>query len=186
MKSESQFFDEAISIQKYMNQMSTLRDESLGVYRNFNLPLDDFIEELKDSNLKFLVITEDWCGDAMMINPVIRIIAEAAQIDTRVVFRDEDTSLIDRYLTKGGRAIPIVLIIGEDDQILGKWGPRAPEIQQMVDELHANLPDKNDPNYDVARAAVIGSLRTRYAIDSSLWMFVYQSFKQTVQGLLRD
>ncbi|PQP81058.1 thioredoxin family protein [Paenibacillus sp. PCH8] len=186
MKTESQYFDEAISIQKYMNQMSTLREESLTVYLNFKMPLDGLIEQIADFGLKFLVITEDWCGDAMMITPIIRNIAEAAHIDTRVVLRDEDTSLIDRYLTNGGRAIPIVVILSEDGQILGKWGPRAPEVQQIVDELHAKLPDKNDPDYEKARATAIGSLRTRYAVDDTLWMFVYQSLKRTVQGLLRQ
>ncbi|GAA3325280.1 hypothetical protein GCM10020331_056510 [Ectobacillus funiculus] len=95
-----------------MNEMSSLKEESLAVYEQFQLPTDEFVEKkLKQHRLHFLTITEDWCGDAMMINPIIRKLAEAANIEMRVALRDADTDLIDRHLTNGGRAIPIIFVI---------------------------------------------------------------------------
>ena len=80
---------------------------------NLKCPEDDeFIELLKDKETEILVITEDWCGDAMMNNPVLRKIAEAAGLDVRAVYRDADTDLIDRHLTNGGRSIPVYLLLG--------------------------------------------------------------------------
>ena len=39
---------------------------------NSNVPQDDeFIELLKEKKPNILVITEDWCGDAMMNNPIL-------------------------------------------------------------------------------------------------------------------
>lgn len=61
---------------------------------------------------KVLVITEDWCGDAMMNLPILKHISEALNLEVRVFHRDDDTKLIDRYLTNGkSRAIPIFVFL---------------------------------------------------------------------------
>jgi thiol-disulfide isomerase/thioredoxin len=184
MKSEQQYFEEGKSIQLYMDEMSTLKEESFTVYEHFQLPEDGFVEQLKQQSLHFLTITEDWCGDAMMINPVIRKLAEAANIDMRVTLRDADTDLIDRHLTNGGRAIPMILILNEQGELVGKWGPRAPEVQQMVDELRATLPAKEDPTFADKQKEVFGALRKSYVENHSLWSYVYESFKGKVLEII--
>ena len=185
MKTEQQYFEEGKSIQTYMNDMSTLKEESLAVYEQFQLPQDGLADTLKAHQLHFLAITEDWCGDAMMINPIIRKVAEAAGIDVRVALRDADTELIDRHLTNGGRAIPIILIFNNEGTLLGKWGPRAPEVQQIVDELRATLPSKEDPSFEEKQKEVFSSLRTRYKEEPALWSHVYNSFKETVLAVVK-
>jgi thiol-disulfide isomerase/thioredoxin len=185
MKTEEQFFQEGKSIQTYMDEMSMLKEESLTVYDRFQLPPDGLVERLQEHSLHFLTITEDWCGDAMMINPVIRKVAEAADIDFRVALRDADTSLIDRHLTNGGRAIPMILILSEQGELLGKWGPRAPEVQQIVDELRGALPPKEDPTFTEKKKEVIATLRQRYVGEEVLWTYVYDSFKNTLMNILK-
>ena len=40
---------------------------------------------------------------------------------------------IDQYLTNGGRAIPIILIVRQEDGIvLGKYGPRPDELSKIM------------------------------------------------------
>ncbi|NER44086.1 thioredoxin family protein [Bacillus megaterium NBRC 15308 = ATCC 14581] len=185
MKTEQQYFEEGKSIQTYMNDMSTLKEESLAVYEQFQLPKDELADKLKAHKLHFLAITEDWCGDAMMINPIIRKVAEAAGIDVRVALRDADTELIDRHLTNGGRAIPIILIFNNEGTLLGKWGPRAPEVQQIVDELRATLPSKEDPSFEEKQKEAFSSLQTRYKEEPALWSHVYNSFKETVLAVVK-
>ncbi|WP_078427382.1 thioredoxin family protein [Alkalihalobacterium alkalinitrilicum] len=185
MKSEEQYFVEGTSIQQYMDEMSKLKDESLTVYQQFHLPADGFVEELQQHQLHFLIITEDWCGDAMMINPVLRKVAEAASIDMRVALRDADTDLIDRHLTNGGRAIPIILILNDEGQLIGKWGPRAPQAQQIVDEVRASLPPKDDPSFATKQKEIFASLTKRYVEDPTLWLYVYESFKETILAILK-
>lgn len=180
MKTEQQYFEEGQTIQEYMENMSKLKEESFQVYENFELPDDGFAEQLKKFPVHFLIITEDWCGDAMMINPVIRKLSEAAGIETRVTLRDADTDLIDRHLTNGGRAIPIVLILNDDGELVGKWGPRAPEVQQIVDDLRDSLPPKDDPNFKEKQGEMIKELTRRYKEESELWHFVYEHFKGTL------
>lgn len=186
MKTEQQYFLEGITIQEYMNNMKKLKDESHHVYQSFQLPDDDFVEELKKHPVHFLIITEDWCGDAMMNNAIIRKVCEAAEKEVRVVFRDEDTDLIDRHLTNGGRAIPIVLVLSEDGTLLGKWGPRAPEVQKIVDDLRATLPPKDAPDFLEKQKEVFSSLTKRFTEDETLWNDVYESFKNKLLNILNS
>lgn len=185
VKTEEQYFTEGRTIQDYMNEMSQLKEESFQVYQNFQLPTDGFVEELRQHDIHFLAITEDWCGDAMMINPVIRKLAEACDIEMRVTLRDSDTDLIDRHLTNGGRAIPIVLIIDNQRNLVGKWGPRAPEVQQIVDEFRTALPSKDDPSFGDKQKEMISTITKRYSEDPMLWSYVYESFKRTLLEILK-
>ena len=184
MKTEQQYFEEGKSIKAYMDEMSTLKEESFAVYEQFQLPEDGLVGKLKQHSLHFLTITEDWCGDAMMINPIIRKLAEAANLDMHVTLRDADTDLIDRHLTNGGRAIPMILILNEQGELIGKWGPRAPEVQQMVGELRASLPPKEDPAFAEKQKELFGSLRKSYVEDKTLWSYVYESFKGRLLEIL--
>lgn len=50
----------------------------------------------------WLLITESWCGDAANSVPVIAKLAEInAAIDLKMVLRDENTALMDQFLTRG-------------------------------------------------------------------------------------
>lgn len=80
-----------------------------------------------------LVISEDWCGDASNTVPVIARFAEAASsLEMRVVKRDENLALMDRYLTNGSRSIPLAIVLDEEFRPGGRWGPRPVELQAFV------------------------------------------------------
>lgn len=140
LKTEQQYFEEAKPIVTYMQEMTELKDESHAIYEKFDVPHDGFFERLALQNWHILAITEDWCGDAMLNNPIIRKVAEAAGLPMHAALRDEDTDLIDCYLTNGGRAIPIYIILNEAGEVVTTWGPRAPELQQIVMDKRAELP----------------------------------------------
>lgn len=185
MKSEQQYFDESMLMRDYMDGMSQLKEQSFTIYNGFELPQEDtFIEKLKNANVHILGITEDWCGDAMINNPIIRKIAEAANVEVRTVLRDMDTDLIDRYLTNGGRAIPMYLILNELGQVIATWGPRAPQLQQLVMDLRATLPDKEDPAFEEAQKEIYANMRKQYTEDSTLWNYVYEDFKNKLLAVL--
>lgn len=92
-----------------------------------------FLNNLKKS-FKLLIITEPWCGDAAQVVPAIAGIAkESSLLDVEIVLRDENDDLMSRYLTNGGKAIPIVVIIEKDTgKELGSWGPRPAKAQDQV------------------------------------------------------
>lgn len=86
----------------------------------------------------WLVITEGWCGDASQIVPVVEAVAQASggRLETRYVLRDENPDLIDRYLTNGGRAIPITVLLHADTHTeAAVWGPRPAPAQALFQKL---------------------------------------------------
>lgn len=81
----------------------------------------------------WLVISEGWCGDAAQILPVLNKLAEVSDnIDLRIVIRDENLELMDQFLTNGNRAIPILLILDAEMNVVNQWGPRPLTATQMV------------------------------------------------------
>ena len=79
-----------------------------------------------DKKYLWLVLTEGWCGDGAQVLPVLHKMALAnANIDFKLVFRDENDTLMQEVLTNGARAVPKLLIIdAETHALLGQWGPR--------------------------------------------------------------
>jgi hypothetical protein len=84
---------------------------------------------------RLLVISEDWCGDAVNTVPVLaRWTDLAPNLELRMVRRDEHPALMDAYLTGTSRSIPVVVVLTEDMREVGRWGPRPSELQAWVME----------------------------------------------------
>lgn len=185
MMTELEYFEHAISLEKYMAQMESNQEKSYAIYEKFELPDDpEFIDMLKQQQLNLLAITEDWCGDAMMVNPILRKLAEAADLEVRCVYRDDNPELMDRYLTNGGKSIPKYIFLSESGEVKGSWGPRSPKVQQMVDEKKARLPEKEDPQYELHWKTVIGEISDRFTSDPELWQETYEDIRKSLQKSL--
>jgi hypothetical protein len=76
--------------------------------------------------LTWLVISEPWCGDAAQVVPVLATMAaQMPGSELRLVLRDEQPELMDRYLTNGGRSIPkLIAMDRESGAERFSWGPR--------------------------------------------------------------
>lgn len=91
-----------------------------------------------NENISWLVITESWCGDAAHIVPALNKIAEAINIDFRVVLRDDNLDLMDMFLTNGARAIPMLIMIDNNTgDVINTFGPRPSKATQMVQDYKA-------------------------------------------------
>ena len=87
---------------------------------------------------RWMVITEDWCGDSAYGLPVIARAAEASeQVTLRILLRDANLDVMDRYLTGGARSIPKLVAFAEDGEELFRWGPRPAEAQALRERLKA-------------------------------------------------
>ncbi|WP_010308542.1 thioredoxin family protein [Kurthia senegalensis] len=186
MATEQQYFEQGTILSEYMEKMSRLKDDSFRVYNGFNLPEDEaFFTALKEANLHVLVITEDWCGDAMMNNAILRKVAEATDLDVRCVLRDQNLELIDAHLTNGGRAIPVYLILNAEGDVVGKWGPRAPEVQQYVMDKRATLPPKDSSDFGTKQTELFVGITEEYASNDQFWQYVYEDIRQTFEQLMK-
>ncbi|MEG0381045.1 MAG: thioredoxin family protein, partial [Kurthia sp.] len=152
----------------------------------FTMPKDEeFIQLLKEKQPKILVITEDWCGDAMINNGILRNIVDEANLDARTVLRDKDTDLIDRYLTNGGRAIPIYVFLSAEGEVLGKWGPRAPELQAYVMTSRETLPSKEAANFEEAQKELYAKISEENASNEQFWNWVYNSQREALLAAIQ-
>ncbi len=106
---------------KRLDKTMKLTPESVAFLANFKKPV------------YFLVITESWCGDAAQTMPVIHKIAQAADIDCKVVLRDEHLDLMDQFLTNGSRSIAKLIVVTVDKHVpLATWGPRPTQATALV------------------------------------------------------
>lgn len=107
---------------------------------------DETVAKLKNikNPQKWIVISEGWCGDAAQNLPVIaKMAATNSKIEMKIVLRDDNLKLMDMFLTNGGRAIPKLIVLNENDEVIAKWGPR-PSIATKIVTDYKNKYGKID------------------------------------------
>jgi len=94
---------------------------------------------LKAKNWTWITLTEPWCGDAAQCVPVIQKLAAASkEIQSIYLLRDEHPQVMEAYLTNGGRSIPKLICLDENQQEVFTWGPRPAVIQAVMNQLKAD------------------------------------------------
>lgn len=93
------------------------------------------------SNYVWIVISEGWCGDAAQLLPIINKMAELSEkIDLRIVLRDVNEDLMNKFLTNGGKAIPKLLMLdAETLTVLSDWGPRPEGAKNLILDYKAQF-----------------------------------------------
>jgi len=174
----NEWFQKGMTADEYMDSMKQNKEEMLTIYKKFNLTSEDEnkLAAVRGQNLRVIALSEDWCGDALLNNPILMEIAEAAGMELRFILRDQNLELMDQYLTNGtSRAIPIYIFINEEGNEAAVWGPRAPEMQALVMERRAGLPDQDAPDFQEKQMAMYKQLRQSYLTDASIWQTVADS-----------
>jgi hypothetical protein len=97
--------------------------------------------KLQNLNKKYiwLVLSEGWCGDAAQIVPVIHKMAELTdKIELKIALRDDNDTLMQHFLTNGGKAIPKLIVLdAENFEVLADWGPRPHGAKQLIIDYKA-------------------------------------------------
>ena len=105
-------------------------------------PSIEFIEEAKklDRAITWLILTEGWCGDAAQILPIMgKLEQHFPNVKMKLLLRDENLDLMDRFLTNGGRSIPMLIAVDStDNSVLGSWGPRPTEPTHLLTAYKAD------------------------------------------------
>lgn len=187
MMTLNDWFEKGMTTQEYIVSMQVNREEMMGIYDRFSLSPEvrPFYEGLREKQLRAVILTADWCGDAMLCVPILMRLAEAAGFDLRFLIRDENLELMDQYLTNGrSRSIPIFIFIDPAGEERAVWGPRAPEVQQLVEEMRASLPPKEDPQFEEKQRAMYRSFKERLLEDRSLWDAVERSIRSRLKDKL--
>ena len=129
-----------IARMKRLDKTTKLKAEALSLIEKIDQPIT------------WLTLTEAWCGDAAQVIPVMeKIAAETPNLSTKYILRDENLEIMDAFLTNGGRSIPKVIFLKTMNwEVLGSWGPRPTQAQQMVMDARAKaqqIEDKEERKY---------------------------------------
>ena len=75
------WFEKAMTSSDYINGMEKHKENLHLILEHFEVPAgeDDFLSKLKEEQLRVIVLTEDWCGDAMLNVPILLKLAEKAE-----------------------------------------------------------------------------------------------------------
>ena len=113
----------------------------------------------------WLVLTEAWCGDAAQSIPFLAKLSDYSdKVDLRLILRDDHPDIMDAYLTDGGRSIPKLVALQQDNlEELFTWGPR-PQLLQQKFLAYRDAPD------GVSQAEFIESMHLWYARDKQATM----------------
>ena len=134
-------WEEAIPWNRYLNPEMDRFSLWDGVTRHVRLPEWSYQLARATPVRRFLVLTEDWCGDAANTVPVVAKLVEATpNAELRVLPRDDYPEVMERYLTNGSRSIPIVIGLDQEFQEAGHWGPRPRELQTWVLANRTTMP----------------------------------------------
>lgn len=123
-------------------KMNFYRMQRLNRQVEINEKLAERVRKLS-TEWNWVILAETWCGDGAQTIPVIAKISEHnPKINLKIIFRDENPSLMDKYLTKGTRSIPkLICCETKSQKEIGTWGPRPEGIKQKAEEFKAEHPD---------------------------------------------
>ena len=133
----------ATDFRAYLESVEENKELWHGIYERVSIS-PEILEEARriPGTWHLLVLSEDWCGDAVNLLPVLaRLVEEAPGLDLRVLSRDQNPDLMDAHLTDGkSRSIPVVLLLDDDFVERGWWGPRPEPLQEWVIEEGLSMP----------------------------------------------
>ncbi|SDK08451.1 thioredoxin family protein [Sediminibacillus albus] len=180
------WFEKGMNPDEYIESMEKHKENLLHVYDNFILPDDSqLFSKLKAEKLRVIVLTEDWCGDAMMNTPILFHIAQKTNMEVSLLQRDNHLELMDHYLTNGkSRSIPIFIFINEKGNEVTKWGPRAPIVQSFIDDSLANLPSQDAEDFKEKRNELFTFVMKSFRDNTDFWKHTYESIVDTLKKQL--
>ena len=129
-------FAQGMTLAAYLAQMRTNKERFEQRMAATELTPADR-EAIRGRKLKVLVITEDWCGDALVGFPgLARLVEGAPDVEMRVFLRDANPDVMDQYLKRGlYRTIPVFVLFDEHMTELARFMER----QDVVTELRTLL-----------------------------------------------
>jgi thiol-disulfide isomerase/thioredoxin len=153
-------FNEGLTYQQYMDQITQNKDRFVENYDKAQLKPDD-VAAFKNlpEPLNVLVIAEDWCGDVVAGLPVLARLAEAAgTLNVRIFLRDQNEDLINQYLKDGQfKSIPVVVFFDQQMHELGHFIER-PAAQTAEGAVARNAFFAAHPEYNAPQGADFSQL----------------------------
>jgi hypothetical protein len=135
-------FAQGMTFQQYLDQMTTNKEKFLESLDAVRLaPPARAALTNRAGKLNVLVITEDWCGDALTNFPVLAKMVEGLPtVEMRVFLRDRNPDLMDQYLNRGiFKSIPVFVFFDGEMQEVARFIERPPKITEYIEQKQLEL-----------------------------------------------
>ena len=178
--SASAAWDRAMTYDEYVAQMR----ENRALFDE-RLPATEVTERDRQrfggESLRFLILTEDYCGDSAQFIPAIgRLARELPNIDVRILLRNQERDFAAKYVRKDGyQAIPVIVVLDGTGEEFGyvierpqvAYAELAEDTRRFVlaspDLEGANRSYTNMP--EATRAAVLANSNVFRATRQAAW-----------------
>jgi hypothetical protein len=130
-------FEQGMTFQQYLDQMGTNKDTFVKFLSEIQIrPEDRAALDRLGRKVKVLVITEDWCGDALYNVPVLaRLVEGNPNVEMRVFLRDKNPDLMNQYLKDGlYRSIPVFAFFDENMNEVARFIERPPKLTEALEK----------------------------------------------------
>lgn len=178
-------FEAGMAPQEFIDKMTRNQDKFLDWGERFTW-MDEaaqaYIAGLRGkTDVRCLIIAAEWCGDVVRNVPVVLKVAEAAGIETRMLIMEEHLDVMDRFLTYGGRSIPVVLFIDQDGEVISKWGPRPAYVQEPMARFKQENQDPQAPDYQEKLTAARAEVVKRYGEDTGYQVLIVKELRDLLE-----
>lgn len=148
-------FEQGMTLERYVAQMTQNREAfEVNLARAEVRPEDvAFFRELPHA-INTVVITEDWCGDALANVPLLARVAElTGKLNLRFFLRDQNLDLADGYLKEGKyRSVPVFVFFDEDMRELGHFIERPAQATAEMQAATAKLVEEHPELTDLGNS----------------------------------
>lgn len=147
-------FAQGMTYDAYKAQMTKNREQLEENERTVQLRKEDLDAFRRASPLHVLVLTEDWCGDALANVPIVgRIAKETGSIDLRVFLRDQNDDLMAQYMNGKFKSIPVLAFFDDRFREVGRWIERPGAVTERRKAKRAEI-FASDPRFGSPDGAV--------------------------------
>ncbi|WP_281889674.1 thioredoxin family protein [Paenibacillus sp. YYML68] len=140
-----------LSPEQFMSGMTKNQEAFMDWYEKFTWESEDdkeFFESMNNrDDLRCLILAADWCGDVVRNVPAVFRALEISGIPTEVLIKEEHMDVMEKFLTLGGEAIPVVIFTDFSGFVLGQWGPRPKHVQEVMVRFKQENPDREAADY---------------------------------------
>jgi hypothetical protein len=157
-------FQQGMTFPQYLDQMGTNKETFTKFLSEIAIRPEDKEAIAKlGKKLNVMVITEDWCGDALYNVPVLAKLLEGCpNVEMRVFLRDKNPDLMNQYLNQGMyRSIPVFAFFDENmnevARLIERPGKITEQLEKKMLEVRRSMRAENLTQW---RQDVVGEVRS--------------------------
>jgi hypothetical protein len=135
-------FAHGLTYEQWLEAIDQNQERFRENYERTELPEEDVrafrdLVARPDGPARCLALAEAWCPDAFRGLPLMARIAEAAGMELRIFFRDQNKDIMAEFLNRGEfESIPTFVFYTRDHRYIAQWAERPAIANDQIGELH--------------------------------------------------